>query len=61
MVKRETGLQRGVKMKKRIVRKALDILAVALTEEDHIWTPEERGFYEDAIRQLDRRKKILRR
>ncbi len=63
VVKREKSRKmKGVlNMKQEKIVNALDVLAVALTEENHIWTPEERGFYEDAIRQLENRKKILRK
>ena len=33
-----------------LMRATLDLMAVALTEHDHVWTDEERQMYEKAIR-----------
>jgi len=40
---------RGLQSSLDIARKALDALAIALTEHHHQWTPEQRALYEDAM------------
>jgi len=38
---------------KTIIKNALDLLAVALTSYNHVWTSEERRAYERAIKALE--------
>jgi len=46
------GVNNMEKKKLKTIVKALNILAVALTDHEHQWTNEERKLYEKAIRIL---------
>lgn len=42
-----------------VIVEALDLLALALAEESHIWTQEERGLYEFALSVLKEEAELL--